>query len=215
MPVDFKKTDKRLYAPGAKPDIVDVPEMAFLMADGRGDPNGSVAYAQAVEALYSLSYAIKMGFKQGALPDGWFEYVVPPLEGLWRLDDGGAFLGGGAPVADKGLFVWTMMVRQPDFVTPEVVEDARARLARKKALPAMGAVRLERFAEGLCAQVMHVGPYDAEPATVAALSRFIRASGHMEDFTGARRHHEIDLSDPRKAAPEAMRTVIRHPVRKV
>ncbi|MDR1210215.1 MAG: GyrI-like domain-containing protein [Clostridiales bacterium] len=215
MPVDFKKSQKEFYRPTTAPSIIDVPEMTFLMVDGRGDPNAGADYAAAVGILYGLSYAVKMSKMSGSPPRGYFDYVVPPLEGLWSLDDGGAFTGSGEAIADKSKFVWTSMIRQPDFVTPEVFEAAKAALAKKKPGLDLSAARLEIFAEGLCAQVMHIGGYDGEPATVAALSRYIAESGYAEDMGGPRRHHEIYLGDPRKTAPEKLKTVIRHPIRRM
>lgn len=171
--IDYKKTQKEFYQPKTTPSIVDVPEMLFLMVDGKGDPNTSAGYANALEVLYGLSYAIKMSKMGGNQPSGYFEYVVPPLEGLWSLDDGGLFKGAGEAIADKSKFVWTSMIRQPEFVTPEVFEAAKAALAKKKPQLDTSLVRLERFTEGLCAQVMHIGPYDDEPATIAVLMQFI------------------------------------------
>ncbi len=213
MAVDYKKTEKRFYLPKTTPEIIDVPEMLFLMIDGEGDPNTSTEYADAVEILYGLSYAIKMSKKSSSQPSGYFDYVVPPLEGLWSLDDGGAFTGADAAIQDKSKFVWTSMIRQPEFVTPDVFEIAKKALARKKPELDLSVVRLERFTEGLCAQVMHLGAYDDEPLTIATLSDFVNTSGYTEDMTASRRHHEIYLSDPRKTAPEKLKTVIRHPIR--
>ena len=207
MPLDYKKVDKDLYQPKTAPSIIDVPGMPFLAVDGKGDPNTSAEYAAAVELLYGLSYTIKMDNKS------IMEYVVPPLEGLWSLTDD-FFKGGGAPIADKGKFVWTMLIRQPDFVTAEVLEAARTALARKKPGLDLSKARLETIAEGLCVQVMHVGSYDDEPATIAAMERYATGKGYAIDMNGPRRHHEIYLSDPRKAAPEKLKTVIRHPVRR-
>jgi len=214
MPVDYKKTEKNLYQPKTAPSIVDVPEMLFLMVDGKGDPNTSEAYKTAVEILYGLSYSIKMSKMGGGQPNGYFEYVVPPLEGLWGLENGGAFKGSGAEVSDKSKFVWTSMIRQPEFVTAGVFETAKTALSKKKPELDLSIARLESFTEGLCAQIMHIGPFDDEPATVAALSKFIEENGYTEDMAGPRRHHEIYLSDPRKTAPEKLKTVIRHPVKK-
>jgi hypothetical protein len=208
MPFDFKKEYKNLYAPKTAPTIVDVPEMTFIMIDGEGDPNISIAYQSAVEILYGLSYAIKMSKKSDKQPEGYFDFVVPPLEGLWQGE-----------VNDKSGFIWTSMIRQPDFVTERVFEQAKETLAKKKPQLDLSLARLERFAEGLCGQVMHLGTYDDEPATIAALDKFIADSGHRLDFSKQRRHHEIYLADPRKTgtgpsgALEKLKTVLRHPIR--
>lgn len=209
MAMDFKKTQKQFYLPGKKPELVDVPEMVFLMVDGRGDPNVSPDYQAAVEALYGLSYTIRM---KKDWP-GYVEYVVAPLEGLWDVADG-SFRGEGQPIADKSLLSFTALIRQPDFVTPEIFAQAKEILARKKPELDTAKLRLETYREGLCAQVMHIGPYDDEPKSVAALAEFIKSSGYEPDFEGMRRHHEIYLSDPRKTAPEKLKTVLRHPIRK-
>lgn len=208
MAIDFKKTQKELYQPKTEPGIIDVPEMGFLMIDGSGDPNVSPDYAQAVQTLYGLSYAIRMN---KTWPD-YFEYVVPPLEGLWSVEDE-TFKGGGASIADKNKLTWTSMIRQPDFVTPEVFEEAKKIALRKNPELAVSKVRLERFREGLCVQIMHLGPYDSEPATVAKIDEYAEGKGYALDFTGVRRHHEVYLSDPRKTAPEKLKTIIRHPIR--
>jgi hypothetical protein len=205
-PFDFKKEYKDLYQPKSVPSIIDVPVMTFIMIDGEGDPNVSPVYKAAVELLYGLSYAIKMGNK------AVLEYVVPPLEGLWDLDDGGAFKGGGAAISDKSKFVWTSMLRQPDFVTAIVFEQAKETLAKKKPNLDLSAARLEKYTEGLCVQIMHIGSYDDEPATIAVLDRFATDSGYRLDFSEQRRHHEIYLADPRKTATVKLKTVIRHPI---
>lgn len=212
--VDYKKSQKNLYQPGTAPSIVDVPEMAFLMIDGKGDPNTSADYVAALEVLYGLSYSVKMSKMGSAPPDGYFDYVVPPLEGLWSLDSGGVFTGAGAAIPDKSKLIWTSIIRQPEFVNSEVFEAAKTALAKKKPELDLSIVRLEKYTEGLCAQVMHIGPYDAEPATIAALAGFIEGNGYKEDMSDTRRHHEIYLGDPRKIAPEKLKTVIRHPIRK-
>ena len=204
--VDFKKTQKQLYQPGPQPAIVDVPKMAFIMIDGLGDPNTAASYKAAVETLYGLSYAIKMGNKDK------LEYVVLPLEGFWTLDDT-SFRGGGAVIADKSKFHLTMCIRQPEFVTPDVFDAAKASLAKKRPELDLSLARLEAFTEGMCAQIMHVGAYDDEPATIAKLECFVAQSGYQADMSGLRRHHEIYLSDPRKTATDKLRTIIRHPVR--
>ncbi len=209
--LDFKKKDKALYQPATTPGIIDVPSMRFLMVDGQGDPNTAQAYADAVEALYGLSYAIKMSKMGGQQPAGYFDYVVPPLEGLWWTQ--GAIYDG-VTNKDKSQFCWTSLLRQPEFVTAEVLQEAQAALRKKKPGLDTSLVRLVDFTEGLCVQVMHLGPYDAEPATVAQMDAFVAVQGYHADFSDTRHHHEIYLSDPRKTAPEKLKTVIRHPVRK-
>ncbi len=207
MPIDFKKEQKELYQPKTIPSIIDVPPMTFLAIDGKGDPNNSPEYAAAVELLYGLSYTIKMGNKSV------LEYVVPPLEGFWSVDD--EFRGGGAPITDKSKFLWTMLIRQPDFVTAEIFEAAKYALARKKPELDVSRASLYTIREGLCVQVMHLGPYDDEPATVARMDSFAIQSGYAIDINEERRHHEIYLSDPRKTAAQKMKTILRHPVRKL
>jgi len=205
--LDFKKEFKNLYQPGTTPSIVDVPEMTFIMVDGKGDPNTSEEYAKAVELLYGLSYTIKMSNK------AILEYVVPPLEGFWNIADK-EFKGGGAPVPDKNKFEWTMMIRQPDFVTAEIFQSAVTALKKKKPELDVSKARLEKLTEGLCVQVMHIGSYDSEPSTIIALDRFAAENGYEADMSEGRRHHEIYISDPRKVPPEKLKTVIRHPVKK-
>jgi hypothetical protein len=204
--IDYKKTQKALYQPTTEPSIVDVPEMPFIAVDGKGDPNTSAEYAAAAETLYALSYAIKMK-KDWA---GRFDYVVPPLEGFWACEG-----ETSAPtVIDKSGFLWTMLIRQPDFVTETVFIEAREIAAKKKPALDFSKARLERFAEGLCVQIMHIGSYDDEPRSIRKLADFAAANGCREDFR-VRRHHEIYLSDPRKTAPEKLKTVLRHPITKL
>jgi len=199
--MDFKKDRKDLYQPTTAPSVVDVPAMVFLAVDGAGDPNTSPAYAAAIETLYGLSYGIKMAHKHV------LEYVVPPLEGFWTGE--GASQSG---VLDKDKLRWTAVIRQPDFVTAEVLDDAKATLAKRKPALDVASARLETLAEGLCVQILHVGSYDLEPASVAAMERFATAQGYAIDLAGQRRHHELYLSDPRKTAPEKLKTILRHPV---
>lgn len=206
---DFKKAYKELYLPNTKPSIVDVPEIRFIMVDGRGDPNTSASYQEAVELLYGLSYAIKMSKKSGAQPPGYFDYVVPPLEGLWWFEED--YFDSNV-IGRKDEFNWVMMIRQPEFVTAGVFEAAKAILSKKKPELDLSRARLEDFTEGLCAQVMHIGSYDDEAATVAVLEEFIASQGYRTEMSGLRQHHEIYLSDPRKTEPEKLKTVIRHPI---
>lgn len=215
MAFDFKRELKDIYRPKTTPSIIDVPTMRFLMVDGKGDPNTSDEYRSAVELLYGLSYTIKMSKKGSYFPDGYFDYVVPPLEGLWSLDDNGEFKGNGAAITNKSKFLWTAMIRQPDFVTQGVFAWAKEKLAKKKPDLDLAQARLADFTEGLCAQVMHIGAYDDEPATVALLEKFIKDSGYTTAMTSIRRHHEIYIGDPRKTAPEKLKTIIRHPITKI
>lgn len=206
MVIDYKKTEKELYLPKTTPSVIDIPKMTFITVDGKGDPNTSAEYSAAVELLYGLSYTIKMNNK------AILQYVVPPLEGLWSTDDD--FRGGGAAISDKSKFIWTMMIRQPDFVTTDVFEDAKAILSKKKPSLDTSKAKLETIVEGLCVQVMHIGSYDDEPASVAALDSFAIQNSYAIDISDTRRHHEIYISDPRKVAPEKLKTVLRHPIRK-
>ena len=207
MPIDYKKIEKELYQPKSTPSVVDVQEMVFIAIDGKGDPNISTEYAAAIEVLYGLSYTIKMSNK------AILEYVVPPLEGFWNISEE-AFKGGGAPIADKGKFEWTAVIRQPDFVTDEIFEAAKTALAKKKANLDASKARLVKITEGLCVQAMHIGSYDNEPVTIITMDKCAVDNGYVIDINDTRRHHEIYLSDPRKVAPEKLKTVIRHPVRK-
>ena len=207
--LDYKKEHKDLYLPKTSPMIIDVPPINFLMIDGKGNPNTCEEYKNAVEVLYGLSYTIKMSKKNEIQHKGYFDYVVPPLEGLWWTQ-GEAF--DGITITDKDKFCWTSMIRQPEFVTAEVFEHAKEALRRKKPHLNLELVRLEVWEEGLCAQVMHIGPYDEEPDTVKNLEKFIIESGYRNDISSTRRHHEIYLGDPRKASPDKMKTVIRHPI---
>jgi hypothetical protein len=208
MAVDFKKTQKELYQPGAKPSIIEVPEMVFIMIDGRGDPNTSEAYQTALEVLYGLSYAVKMSKMGGNQPEGYYDFVVSPLEGLWTTDAGDFEIG----ITEKSAFCWTSMIRMPEFVTSEVFEAAKKSLAKKKPNLDTSIARLEVFNEGLCAQVMHTGSYNSEPATIHALKTFIADLGYRLDLSEKRKHHELYLGDPRKTSPDKLKTIIRYPI---
>ena len=209
MPIDFKKTQKELYNPKTTPCIIDLPQMTFIMVDGQGDPNTSEQYKYALEILYGLSYAIKMSKMSGNQPDGYYEYVVPPLEGLWWSSNS----DGSFDMSDKDSFCWTSMIRQPEFVTGQVLDMAKTLFAKKKPELDLSSARLGNLAEGLCVQVMHIGSYDNEAATVEAMEQYAADNGYAVDISDTRRHHEIYLSDPRKTAPEKLKTVIRIPVR--
>jgi hypothetical protein len=200
--LDLRKELKHLYGPLSKQfSLVEVPEMNFIMIDGHGDPNHSADYAEAVNALYSLAYTLKFSVKAGLKID----YTVMALEGLWWAEDMAAFV-----LQDKSNWLWTMMIMQPEFITPELFAEAREQAARKKDLPALERVRLEPFNEGLSVQIMYFGPYADEGPTIARLHEFIRTEG----YEPAGKHHEIYLGDPRKSAPEKLKTVIRQPIRR-
>lgn len=199
--IDYKKELKPLYnSPTGKVVEVVVPQLQFLMVDGEGDPNTASAYAEAVEALYTLSYTLKFMVKKGAAA---IDYGVMPLEGLWWADDMSAFT-----VERKGDWKWTMMIMQPNLVTAEMVEQAAVEAQKKKSLAALPLVRLETFEEGLCAQIMHLGPFSEEGPTIEKLHHYIESSGHA--LSG--KHHEIYLSDIRKADPAKWKTIIRQPM---
>jgi len=206
MAMDFKKVFREQYQPTTTPSIIEIPTMPVIRVDGAGDPNTSEDYRSAIEVLYALSYAIKMGNKDT------LDYVVPPLEGLWTID--GELPGPGGVVADKARFVWTSLIRQPDFVDSSVFENAVEAVARKKPKLDASTARLEMLDEGLCVQVMHIGPYDTESTTIAKLDPFAVDHGYVIDLSPMRRHHEIYLSDPRRTEADKMKTIIRHPVRR-
>ena len=214
--LDFKKEYKDLYMPRLEPSLIRVPAIPFLMVDGQGDPNEEGGeYHESLEVLYALTFTIKMSKMGGIQPEGYFEYVVPPLEGLWRMREGAAL-----DLTQKGDFCFTSMIRQPDFVTFEVFDWAVSEVRRKKPEIDTSRARWESFEEGLCVQAMHLGSFADEPATLAKMEEFIREQGMVNDIgsllpTGQKRlHHEIYLGDPRKTAPDKLKTVLRHPVRK-
>ena len=202
--IDLRKQFKHLYQPSAKKfSVVDVPSMLFLMIDGAGNPNTSQDYRDALEALYGLSYTLKFGVKLGKYGRKKYDYPVMALEGLWWMDDMREF----SPDR-KDEWKWTAMIMQPDIITPELVELARADLIKKKNPAAASQIRFESYHEGLSAQIMYFGPYADEGPTIQRLHGFIHESGHQ--LRG--KHHEIYLGDPRRSAPEKLKTVIRQPM---
>lgn len=205
-PFDFKKEFKDLYMPKTKPMLIEVPSINFIMVDGKGDPNNNEAFQQAVEILYGLSYAIKMSKMKGNQPQGYFDYTVPPLEGLWWVSEGPFSL------KQRDNWAWTVMIRQPEFVTSEVFNWACNQLKNKKPGVLIEGARFETFDEGLCVQMMHIGPYATEPETMKFMDDFIKGEGLTDRVGKGGKHHEIYLSDPRKSKPEKMKTVLRHPV---
>lgn len=209
MPFDFKKEYKEFYLPKRLPQIVEVPPMNYIAVRGRGDPNEEGgAYQQAIGILYAIAYTIKMSHKSDYRMEGFFEYVVPPLEGFWRQDG-----IEGVDYSSKGAFSWISVIRLPDFVRREDFAWAIAEAERKKKLDCSPAEFLTLH-EGLCVQMMHLGPYDSEPESVALMDQYLKENGYRNDFSESRLHHEIYLSDPRKTAPEKRKTVLRHPIQK-
>ena len=209
MAFDYKKEYKEYYMPGQTPALVIIPKMNFIAVSGRGDPNiPDGEYQAAMNLLYGLAYTLKMSHKTPYKINGFFEYVVPPLEGLWWQE--------GLEEVDysrKDAFQWISLIRLPDFISTADLEWARAKASEKKKAD-FSRVQLLSYTEGLCVQQLHLGSYDDEPATVAAMAAFIKEKGYRTDITEARRHHEIYLSDPRKTEPSKLKTVLRHPIKK-
>jgi len=207
MAFDFKKEFKEFYMPRGKPQIVDVPKANYIAARGEGDPNEEGgAYQQAVGVLYSVAYTLKMSYKTDYKIDGFFEYVVPPLEGFWQCD--------GGDLADKKNFRWISVIRLPDFITKEHFDWAVETASKKKKLD-LSTAEFLTVDEGLCVQIMHIGPFDEEPASIALMKAFCERNGYVFDTNDARLHHEIYLSDVRKVAPEKWKTAIRLPIKKI
>ena len=208
MAFDFKKEYKEFYLPKSKPALVSVPPLNYLAVRGKGDPNeADGAYKRAIGLLYGVAYTIKMSKMGGRRMTGYFDFVVPPLEGLWWQPG-----TVGVDYARKEDFHWISLIRLPDFVTGDDFDWALEEAARKKKQD-FSAVEFFRYDEGLCVQCMHLGPYDDEPATVALMYEYLRDRGYEPDITDSRLHHEIYLNDARKTAPEKLRTVIRHPIK--
>lgn len=242
MAFDYKKEYKEFYMPGKKPQIVEVPAMNYIAVRGKGDPNEEGgAYKTAIGLLYAVAYTIKMSKKGDHKIDGYFDFVVPPLEGFWWQDG-----VEGVDYAHKEEFNWISVIRLPDFVTEEEFRWAVEEAARKKGpsadgdvgggaagdvngdaagggaaggsgvsagMPGFSDVEFFSYDEGLCVQCMHIGPYDDEPETVEQMHRFMEEQGYVVDITESRMHHEIYLSDARRVAPEKLKTVVRHPIR--
>ena len=210
MPFDFKKEYKEFYMPKGKPEIVTVPKINYIAVRGKGNPNEEEGeYKKSIELLYGIAYTIKMSKKGDHKIEGYFDYVVPPLEGFWWQEN-----VDGIDYSHKENFQWISVIRLPDFVTKADFEWATEEATRKKKMD-FSKVEFLTLEEGLCVQCMHSGSYDDEPATVAAMDKFIADNGYENDISDTRRHHEIYLSDARKAAPEKLKTVIRHPIKKI
>ena len=209
MAFDFKKEYKEFYTPKSKPEIVTVPKANYIAVRGKGDPNDEGgAYQQAVGILYAVAYTLKMSYKTDYRIEGFFDYVVPPLEGFWWQDG-----VDGIDYSDKSTFNWISVIRLPDFVTQKDFDWATGEAEKKKHLDCSKAEFLT-IDEGLCVQTMHIGPFDDEPATVSMMNAYLLENGYENDFSGSRLHHEIYLSDARKVAPEKWKTVIRHPIKR-
>ena len=209
MAFDFKKEYKEFYMPKSKPEIVTVPKANYIAVKGKGDPNDEGgAYQQAVGILYAVAYTLKMSYKTDYRIEGFFEYVVPPLEGFWWQEG-----VDGIDYSDKSTFNWISVIRLPDFVTQKDFDWAVNTAQKKKHLDCSRAEFLT-IDEGLCVQIMHIGPFDDEPATVSMMNAYLVENGYENDLSDSRLHHEIYLSDARKVAPEKWKTVIRHPIKR-
>ena len=210
MAFDFKKAYKEFYLPKNKPEIVHVPTANYIAVKGAGDPNEEGgAYQQAIRILYAVAYTLKMSHRTDHKIQGFFEYVVPPLEGLWWQDD-----MDRVDHSDKSTFNWISLIRLPDFITEADFKWAVETATKKKKLDCSPAQFLT-MEEGLCVQIMHTGPFDEEPATVALMDAYLEQNGYANDFNESRLHHEIYMSDARKVPPDKWKTVIRHPIKKV
>lgn len=209
MPFDFKKEFKEYYLPKNKPEIVNIPPMNYIAVRGKGDPNEEGgAYKQAIGILYAIAYTLKMSYKSDYRMEGFFEYVVPPLEGFWWQEH-----VKGVDYSDKSGFCWISVIRLPDFVTKKDFEWAVLTATQKKKLDCSKAEFLT-VDEGLCVQMMHLGAFDDEPESVARMDEFLQENGYENDFSHERLHHEIYMSDARKVPPEKWKTVIRHPIKR-
>lgn len=204
--IDYKKIYKELYLPPQHPVLTKVPPMHFIMVDGSGAPEGA-SYQSSIQALYALTFTIKMSKMNGTAPAGYFEYTVPPLEGLWWCE-------GHATSLDRPRSEWqfTSMIRQPEFVTEHVFLSAMEQCRRKKPDVDLSRVRFESFSEGLCVQMMHIGPYSDESRSIFLLEEYMLKNNLANDTGSVRKHHEIYLSNPQRTAPDRLKTVLRLPV---
>ena len=210
MPFDFKKEYKELYLPKNKPQIVNVPKANYIAIRGQGNPNEEGgAYKQAIEILYAVAYTLKMSYKTDYKIAGFFEYVVPPLEGFWWQDG-----ICGVDYSKKDEFNWISIIRLPDFITRENFDWAVKTASEKKKIDSSKAEFLT-IEEGLCVQIMHFGSFDDEPTSLEKMDKYLEENGYEKDFNDTRLHYEIYLSDPRRTTPDKQKTVIRHPVKKV
>ena len=205
---DYRKEYRELYQPKTTPTVVDVGEMQFVAVEGRGNPNDENGeYQQAISVLYAVQYTIKMSKMGSRAPAGYFDYVVPPLEGFWWLDNDEEF-----SVENKSKYRWLSVIRLPEFVDEKVFQWACQEATKKKKIDTQKAQYL-KIKEGLCVQCLHIGPYDDEPKTLKLMHDFINENGWQSDLNEIRRHHEIYLSDPRKTETSKLKTVLRIPVK--
>lgn len=210
MAFDYKKEYKELYMPKNKPEILTVPKMNYIAVRGKGNPNEKGgAYQNAISVLYAVAYTLKMSYKTDYKIEGFFEYVVPPLEGFWWQED-----TDGVDYTDKSKFNWISVIRLPGFVSQKDFDWTVETASKKKKLDC-SSTEFMSIDEGMCVQMMHLGAFDDEPATVAVMDEYIKQNGYANDMNKDRLHHEIYLSDARKVAPEKWKTVIRHPIKKV
>ncbi len=211
MAFDYKKEDREFYMPKNRPEIVNVSPMNYIAVRGAGNPNEeNGAYQQAISVLYAVAYTLKMSHKTEHKIEGFFEYVVPPLEGFWWQD---AQQTAGVDYSKKDAFQWISVIRLPDFITQKDFDWAVETATKKKKLDC-SAAQFMTIDEGLCVQMMHLGSFDDEPETVALMDEYIKQKGYVNDMNASRLHHEIYMSDARKVAPEKWKTVIRHPIKK-
>ena len=209
MAYDFKKEQKNYYLPKTKPEIVTIPNMKFIAVRGAGNPNEEGGfYKKAVGMLYTVAYTLKMSYKTEYKIEGFFEYVVPPLEGFWWQDG-----VEGIDYSNKSSFQWISLIRVPDFIQEKDFQWALEEAQRKKKMDC-SKVELINIEEGLCVQMMHLGAYDEEPASIAMMDEYVLEQGYVNDFTSERMHHEIYLSDPTRVAVSKLKTIIRHPIKK-
>ena len=210
MAFDFKKEYKEYYMPKSKPQIVDIPKMKYIAIKGKGNPNEeNGGYQKAIGVLYAIAYTLKMSYKGDYHIEGFFEYVVPPLEGFWWQDN-----ISGCDYSNKDSFNWISLIRLPDFIKKTDFEWAVQQATKKKKMDCSMAEWLE-IEEGLCVQIMHIGSFDNEPTTIEIMDKFLKENGFIADISEKRHHHEIYLTDARKVEPEKWKTVIRHPIKKI
>ena len=210
MAFDFKKEYKEYYMPKNEPSIIEIPKINYIAVSGKGNPNDEGGeYKKSIELLYDVAYTIKMSYKGTYKIDGFFEYVVPPLEGLWWQDG-----IKGMDYNRKGDLNFISLIRLPDFVAEEDFNWAIKECTNKKKID-LSKVKFFTYNEGLCVQCMHIGPYDEEPITVSLMHKYLQENGYELDINDEKKHHEIYLGDPRKCEPSKLKTVIRHPIRKL